>query len=165
MSDDDLTPDDFAEPATENEPGWAKALRERADKALKQKNAALDEARKARTDLALVTSGLNLPPERQAALLKVHDGEITAESLRQTAVAMGWAEAPPSPEPTQSEQVAQAQAEIAQATQGAEASATSEITSATIAGWSMDQRIAWSKAHPEEWEALKRGLVVTGVPI
>jgi hypothetical protein len=97
MTDDDLTVDDLTGSDEESEkPNF---LRDKAEKAIKQRDQAREDAKKARTELALIKSGLDtLPAERQEALLTVHKGDITPDGLQQTAVQMGWAQAPAPPD-------------------------------------------------------------------
>lgn len=154
MTDDDLTVDDLTGSDEESEkPNF---LRDKAEKAIKQRDQAREDAKKARTELALIKSGLDtLPAERQEALLTVHKGDITPDGLQQTAVQMGWAQAPAPPEPTQEQQVVAAQQEMSSATQDA-TSTSSVLTLSEITSWGVNRQADWMREHPEEWEALKR---------
>jgi hypothetical protein len=165
MADDDALPD-----LPDDAPNWARDLRDRAEKALKTardlKGTQSEETRNALTKLALYESGLNdLDEFRRGAVLKVHEGDLTGEALRDTAVKLGYAEPLAPPPPTAAEQSAAAQQQIAQATAGADAGASGVINPETVAEWGMERRIRFMKDHPNEWEALKRGEQVTGIPV
>ncbi len=61
-------------------------LREKARKA----DALEREVRQLRTDAAFRDSGLALTVQQRAALLAVHEGEITAEAIKETAVSLSF---------------------------------------------------------------------------
>lgn len=53
--------------------------------------AAEEELVELRREVAFTRAGLDLSPKQQAALLAAHDGELSADALRATAVELGFA--------------------------------------------------------------------------
>jgi hypothetical protein len=153
-NDDDFDPVPDPE---DGENGLVKGLRGNVDKATRQRDQAREEAKQARTELALFKSGLaDLPDIQREAVLKMHTGEITPDALGQTAVALGFAQPPPPAPPTPQEVSAQTQQNIAELTAGAGTANTGVLTMDEVVSWGVDRMRAFMKEHPEDWEAMKQ---------
>lgn len=92
MPDEHDEPDDL----DENESSVIRELRKRA----KRVDEAESETATLRTENAILKAGLtDLSEARQKALLAAHSGDMTPEAIRETAVDLGFAEAPKPPDP------------------------------------------------------------------
>lgn len=138
-------------------------LRKDAKRA-KQLEAELADIRRER---ALEKAGLKRPDgsdlsERQLkALLATHEGDMTADTLRATAIELGFAA--PSEEQQQLDEDLAAQQRVAAAAAGGHAVATGVITPADVEQWSTERIVRFRQQYPQQFEALKRGEEVVGV--
>lgn len=120
MSDSDEI-EEFPEP--DDGADQFKAMRARANKAARLEKQAAElaaENAKLTKQLAFTSAGLNLTDKQQAALLAAHDGEMTADALKATAVELKFIEPDEPDDATAAREAALAgQARIANAHQGA----------------------------------------------
>lgn len=131
----------------------------RTGKARSKAEAELAEARR---ELAIAKAGLtDLEPKKVTALLAAHDGDLTPDLLRATAVTLGFAEAPDTSAEDAATAAANAsgdtQTAISQAVTGAQPGTGGLLKGAAVADWSTEKKLAFRDAHPEAWEQLKRG--------
>lgn len=114
---------------------------------------------------ALEKAGLKTPDgrdltERQIkALLATHDGEMTADALRATALDLGFVT--PSEQEQERTEALATEDRIAQAAAGAGTPRAGVLTPADVQAWSTEKLMQFRSQHPTEFEALKRGEEVT----
>jgi len=166
MSDDDLDLDLDLEDEEDEQPkqNGPKQLREalrRARERAKQADEFQQKAERLERELAVSRAGLSdLGEKRTAALLKVHEGDLTPEALKQTAADLGFITIEED-EPDKGEQAAEAHARASSAAQRAGQAASGQLNAQVLANWSHEKKAAFLKEFPREWEALKRGDQVT----
>lgn len=129
-------------------------------KAGKQAQQRLAEIERERT---IQSAGLGeLGDRKMAALLAAHgDGEFDPETLKQTAIELGFI-APPEPEVPDEELDALDRVEQA-STAAQPQTGAGTISPTDAAGWSQGKWARFAKQYPEEKEALLRGETVRGV--
>lgn len=155
--------DDDQEQQQRRENADIKQLRKQARRAT-QLEAEIAEMRRER---ALEKAGLQTPDgkdlsERQLkALLATHEGDMTAEALRATAVELGFA-APAAEQQQQADDFA-AQQRVTTAAAGGTSAPTGVITPADAEQWSTERLLRFRQQFPQQFEALKRGEEVVGV--
>lgn len=156
-TDDDLMQDD------DRDTDLVKTLRNQLRDAKKRSKEA-DELREKLTTYerkeALRDAGLTLNDKQLRALQAAHDGDFDAESIRQTAVELGFAAAP---EPSETDEALEAQERITAASAGAGPAQGGVITPDTFLSWPTDKRREFMAQHPRATDALKRGEEVTGI--
>ena len=115
------------------------------------------ELAEARKQIAVLQTGLTLKPKQVTALFAAHDGEMTPDALRATAIDLGFAEPPEDEEaPELVEARAQAQ-QVQRATAGASPPGKGPLlTAAHREGWTQEKWARFAKAHPEHFETLMR---------
>lgn len=133
---------------------------------LKESSKRAKEAEELRTKLseferrdAIRAAGLELNDRQVRALLASHDGELTAEDLRATAVDLGFAQ--DETEVPEEEQAAHER--VAAAAKGGKPPQAGVVTPADAAGWSTEKWVRFAKQHPEHAETIRRGEPVSGV--
>lgn len=95
MTDFDDDFDDTADETAADESNGLKALRTAARDGKRAKadaETARAEALAARREIAFLKAGIDPDSQTAKRISKVHDGELTAEALKATAVEYGWAE-------------------------------------------------------------------------
>src|SRR5947207_1755788 len=99
-SDDDLT----LPPVQDGEPTWAADLRAKFDKRGDQLRESRSELGALKRENAVLASGVTLDEKQRKAVLAAIDGDITADSIRDTAKHFGWFTPPETPEQQQEQQ-------------------------------------------------------------
>jgi hypothetical protein len=136
--------DDYDEdqPDEDEESPVVRDLRKKASKADKVER----EAQELRTENALLKANLGTLSERQRkAILATHDGDLTPEALKATALDLGFIEAE-APAPAQVPEDEQAEHQRA-----AEATSAAPASEATVT--TLDDKIAAARS-PEELDAI-----------
>lgn len=157
--------DDDLEEETDDDSPLVKKLRSQ----LKESSKKAKRADELETELgdykrkdAITGAGLKLNDRQVKALLAAHDGEVTAEGLKATAIELGFAQK--SQEDEELEEDLAAQERIAAAAAGGgQAPGATVLTPADVAQWPVDKTMRFRQQHPVEFEALKRGEEVTGI--
>lgn len=104
-----------------------------------------------------------LSDKQRQALAKVHDGDFTAEALKQTAIDLGWLE---DTEQNEIDDELDRSEKVTQASQtGKTARSTGVLKPEDTAGWSMERMLRLKDSNPEAFEALKRGESVVAAGI
>jgi hypothetical protein len=132
----------------DEEPGFLKELRRKA----KERDQFEAELSQTRQENAVLTAGLGELSDRQRkALLATHDGDLTAEGLRESAVELGFVKAP---EPDVPDGEREAHQRVQQAAASAEPAGSPNVAA----------EIAAAKTETELKAILEReGLAVPGV--
>lgn len=114
--------DDVEEPQNQQEPNLVKQLRGQLKEATKRAKQA-DELQTKLTSIerksAFQDAGLTLNDKQRQALEAIHQGDWSADAVRQTAVEMGWAQ--PTEQQQEVSKAISGQERIAQAVQGSSA--------------------------------------------
>lgn len=117
------------------------------------------ENRTLKGERTLTEAGLSELTDRQKQTLLREVSEITAESLRDAAVELGWAQ----PEDDPKEREIAEQKAISADTRGAQPKGSTEITPQMVTQWTADRRRAFRNQHPDAFKALMRGESVSGI--
>lgn len=145
----------------QDEAGFVRGVRFDDFKGLRAKAHSADKALKdlaaAQNEIAVLKTGLSLSPKQVKALFAAHEGEITSEALKATAVDLGFAEAEEEEEPAEE----RATRETAQQVQRTVAGATphgkgATLTAADLEGWTQEKQMRFRAQHPEHWQTFLR---------
>lgn len=159
--DDDGT-DDGTQPAELATQPTARSLRVAADRAAKDR-AEFEQTKK---ELAVYKAGLGtLKPKQVTAVLAAHEGELTPELLKATALELGFIEADEDEgEQRQIESEVREHEKISAAATGAgKASPTAVLRPEDVNAWPIDKQMRLLETQPDVYERLTRGETVAGV--
>lgn len=164
VTDDYLDLDDEQDPLLRGDPNedtdTLRTLRERYKDAKKKAKSAKElgeENQALKQKNALLEAGLGELTEKQrTALFASHDGDLTPEKLRETAVEIKLAE-PPEPKVPAEEQAAHERIAAAAGGAGTAKPGGAEIDAQEVKTWGMDRKAKFRRDHPEAWEGLLRG--------
>lgn len=136
MPDDDYDDDPIDEQAARND-RKEENLRQLREKARRADDAEAENQRLKR-QLVFADAGLKLDDMKRKALEASHEGDWTADAIRDTAVKLGWAE-PPKPDVPPEE--FQAQDAIARASSGQQAAQPADDLNAAIKACKNEQEL------------------------
>lgn len=148
---------------------------------LRQKAARADELEKKVVELEAKAKELEYRPARDAAfrdygidvealskaerkILESYDGELNAEAISNLVEEY---ELPTSSEEGDGNEqpAAERVAQAARSSETGRGKKAPTVSPADISAWPMEKKLGFADAHPEAWEALKRGETVTGIAV
>jgi hypothetical protein len=142
-----------------DEQGFVRGVRFADFKAMRDKSHRADKAEKdlaaAQQRIAVLETGLKLSPKQVKGLFAAHEGEITPDALKATAIELGFAEPPEDEESEGDREARTAAQDVQRATAGASPPGGGALlTAQQVNGWTQEKMLRFRSQHPQAWDAL-----------
>jgi hypothetical protein len=109
----------------------------------------------AQQEIAVLKTGLKLSPKQVKGLFAAHEGDITPDALKATAIELGFAEPPEDEESEGDREARTAAQDVQRATAGASPPGGGALlTAQQVNGWTQEKMLRFRSQHPQAWDAL-----------